>query len=133
MKRWIESLTKHAKKLRNSLKPLALAQNSHNIKKRKKKFNLNTYQDSGTACYLMIALYISMKFKLLTNDYLKNGHSPWKNIRARAPIWLLAKQNIGTYTKSHDMKRLIIDTVIHCNWTKIWTNSLQVSLRIWLR
>ena len=34
MWRRIESLAKHAKKLWNSLKPLALAQNSHNIKKK---------------------------------------------------------------------------------------------------
>ena len=31
---------------------------------------------------------------------------------ARAHIWLLTKQNRGTYTKSQDMKRFVIDTII---------------------
>ena len=56
---------------------------------------------------------------------LENSQSPWKNTRARAHIWLLTKQNRGTYTKSQDMKRFIIDAIIHCNWTRIWINSLR--------
>ena len=40
-------------------------------------------------------------------------------------IWLQLEQNRETYTKSQDMKRFIIDAIIHCNWTRIWTNSLR--------
>ena len=56
---------------------------------------------------------------------LENRHSPWKNTCARAHIWLVTKQNRRTYTKSQDMKRFIIDAIIHCNWTRIRTNSLR--------
>ena len=60
----------------------------------------------------MLLLYISVKFKSITNDYLENRRRHWKNTRARAHIWLLTKQNRGTYTKSQDLKNFILDTII---------------------
>ena len=89
-----------------------------------RKFNLNTCQNSGNAYYLMLVLHVSVKFKLLTNGYLKNRHRPWKSTRVTAHILLLTKQSRGTYTKSQDMKRFIIRFIIVII-SFIWTNSLR--------
>ena len=49
----------------------------------------------------------------------------WGNSPAamKSNKWLLTKQKWGTYSKSQDMKRFIIDVIIHCILAKIWASS----------